>query len=193
MSNYNIKKTINTNLLNISLGYTKKKSNNFLSYILLGVLHNNVIIDLNQTLKSFNIMLNFIEDLIQNKGIILFIGTDNVLLNKLIKNLANKYNQLYVDYNQNINLDIIPDAIFSFNNNNIFINNLNIPLLSIIDTKDSIKNLTYFVVANTKSFKLNLIYLYLIFNSILKGFLKTKINFYKDKQVFSEKEKYLIL
>lgn len=25
MSNYNIKKTINTNLLNISLGYTKKK------------------------------------------------------------------------------------------------------------------------------------------------------------------------
>ena len=73
MSNYNIKKTINTNLLNISLGYTKKKSNNFLSYILLGVLHNNVIIDLNQTLKSFNIMLNFIEDLIQNKGIILFI------------------------------------------------------------------------------------------------------------------------
>ena len=193
MSNYNIKKTINTNLLNISLGYTKKKSNNFLSYILLGVLHNNVIIDLNQTLKSFNIMLNFIEDLIQNKGIILFIGTDNILLNKLIKNLANKYNQLYVDYNQNINLDIIPDAIFSFNNNNIFINNLNIPLLSIIDTKDSIKNLTYFVVANTKSFKLNLIYLYLIFNSILKGSLKTKINFYKDKQVFSEKEKYLIL
>ena len=88
MSNYNIKKTINTNLLNISLGYTKKKSNNFLSYILLGVLHNNVIIDLNKTLKSFNIMLNFIEDLIQNKGIILFIGTDNVLLNKLIKNTS---------------------------------------------------------------------------------------------------------
>ena len=185
-NNNNISFLTNFNILNnkyffiLCLNIKKRTNQNYISNTLfLGYKYNYLILNINILIKTLKQILNLIENITSNNGNILFLYTRNKILNYLLqKNCIYKnvsYLSNFTEKQQNIltYLDKFPDLIISldYQVNAIFLNKISIfntPIICITDMLNTniITKQMYYLLINNNSLYINIILIYIFFNSI---------------------------
>jgi len=185
-NNNNISFLTNFNILNnkyfffLFLNIKKRTNQNYISNTLfLGYKYNYLILNINILIKTLKQILNLIENITSNNGNILFLYTRNKILNYLLqKNCIYKnvsYLSNFTEKQQNIltYLDKFPDLIISldYQVNAIFLNKISIfntPIICITDMLNTniITKQMYYLLINNKSLYINILLIYIFFNSI---------------------------
>ena len=185
-NNNNISFLTNFNILNnkyffiLCLNIKKRNNQNYISNTLfLGYKYNYLILNINILIKTLKQILNLIENITSNNGNILFLYTRNKILNYLLqKNCIYKnvsYLSNFTEKQQNIltYLDKFPDLIISldYQVNAIFLNKISIfntPIICITDMLNTniITKQMYYLLINNKSLYINILLIYIFFNSI---------------------------
>jgi len=185
-NNNNISFLTNFNILNnkyffiLCLNIKKRTNQNYISNTLfLGYKYNYLILNINILIKTLKQILNLIENITSNNGNILFLYTRNKILNYLLqKNCIYKnvsYLSNFTEKQQNIltYLDKFPDLIISldYQVNAIFLNKISIfntPIICITDMLNTniITKQMYYLLINNKSLYINILLIYIFFNSI---------------------------
>ena len=185
-NNNNISFLTNFNILNnkyffiLCLNIKKRTNQNYISNTLfLGYKYNYLILNINILIKTLKQILILIENITLNNGNILFLYTRNKIINYLLqKNSIYKstfYLNNFTEKQQNVltYLDKLPDLVISFDyqTNAIFLNKistLNTPIICITDLLNTniITKQMYYLLINNKSLYINIILIYIFFNSI---------------------------
>ena len=186
MQNNNTSFLANFNILSnkyffvLCLNIKKRTNQNYISNTLfLGYKYNYLILNINILIKTLKQILNLIENITSNNGNILFLYTRNKILNYLLqKNCIYKnvsYLSNFTEKQQNIltYLDKFPDLIISldYQVNAIFLNKISIfntPIICITDMLNTniITKQMYYLLINNKSLYINILLIYIFFNSI---------------------------
>ena len=178
LNNFNILN--NKYFLILCLNIKKRTNQNYISNTLfLGYKYNYLILNINILIKTLKQILNLIENITSNNGNILFLYTRNKILNYLLqKNCIYKnvsYLSNFTEKQQNIltYLDKFPDLIISldYQVNAIFLNKISIfntPIICITDMLNTniITKQMYYLLINNKSLYINILLIYIFFNSI---------------------------
>ncbi|MBR2055541.1 MAG: hypothetical protein IJ970_00610, partial [Mycoplasmataceae bacterium] len=153
---------------------------NYISNTLfLGYKYNYLILNINILIKTLKQILILINNITSNNGNILFLYTNNKIINYLLqKNSIYKstfYLNNFIEKQQNVltYLDKFPDLVISFDyqTNAIFLNKIstfNTPIICITDLLNTniITKQMYYLLINNKSLYINIILIYILFNSI---------------------------
>ena len=186
MQNNNTSFLANFNILSnkyffvLCLNIKKRTNQNYISNTLfLGYKYNYLILNINILIKTLKQILILIENITLNNGNILFLYTRNKIINYLLqKNSIYKstfYLNNFTEKQQNVltYLDKLPDLVISFDyqTNAIFLNKistLNTPIICITDLLNTniITKQMYYLLINNKSLYINIILIYIFFNSI---------------------------
>lgn len=178
LNNFNILN--NKYFLILCLNIKKRTNQNYISNTLfLGYKYNYLILNINILIKTLKQILILIENITLNNGNILFLYTRNKIINYLLqKNSIYKstfYLNNFTEKQQNVltYLDKLPDLVISFDyqTNAIFLNKistLNTPIICITDLLNTniITKQMYYLLINNKSLYINIILIYIFFNSI---------------------------
>lgn len=186
MQNNNIPFLTNFNIFNnkyffvLCLNIKKRTNQNYISNTLfLGYKYNYLILNINILIKTLKQILILINNITSNNGNILFLYTNNKIINYLLqKNSIYKstfYLNNFIEKQQNVltYLDKFPDLVISFDyqTNAIFLNKIstfNTPIICITNLLNTniITKQMYYLLINNKSLYINIILIYILFNSI---------------------------
>lgn len=164
----------------LCLNLRKKSNQNYISNTLfLGYKYNYLILNINIMLKTLKTILALISSIQLNKGTILFLYTRNKILNYLVQKNTIYTNTYYLSNfiakQQNIltYLKFFPDLVISFDYqaNAIFLNKIstyNTPIICFTDLLNNniISKQMYYLLINNNSLYINILLIYIIFNSI---------------------------
>ena len=164
----------------LCLNLRKKSNQNYISNTLfLGYKYNYLILNINIMLKTLKTILALISSIQLNKGPILFLYTRNKILNYLVQKNTIYSNTYYLSNfiakQQNIltYLKFFPDLVISFDYqaNAIFLNKIstyNTPIICFTDLLNNniISKQMYYLLINNNSLYINILLIYIIFNSI---------------------------
>jgi len=201
-SNLTIKLTINQMLMsNVHIGHKKKFLNTRIKPYLLGVRNNVYILNIIHTGFQFKTVINMIINLISIRQKLLIVKDRDIFNFRQLLNLnhvffydkkwiggsltnfrkvrqSSKFQEDNNFYNSLGSMRYMPSLVFFFDSDlskwaTIEASNLEIPIISIIDSNTTLSNLVnYPIVGNSKSFESVFLYLNLLVNSILKGHQK---------------------
>ena len=186
MQNNNTSFLANFNILSnkyffvLCLNIKKRTNQNYISNTLfLGYKYNYLILNINILIKTLKQILILIENITSNNGNILFLYTRNKIINYLLqKNSIYKstfYLNNFIEKQQNVltYLDKFPDLVISFDysTNAIFLNKIstfNVPIICITNLLNTniITKQMYYLLINNNSLYINIILIYILFNSI---------------------------
>ena len=186
MQNNNTSFLANFNILSnkyffvLCLNIKKRTNQNYISNTLfLGYKYHYLILNINILIKTLKQILILIENITSNNGNILFLYTRNKIINYLLqKNSIYKstfYLNNFIEKQQNVltYLDKFPDLVISFDysTNAIFLNKIstfNVPIIFITNLLNTniITKQMYYLLINNNSLYINIILIYILFNSI---------------------------
>jgi small subunit ribosomal protein S2 len=163
-----------------------------MSKYIIGTINDIHIINIEYTIITLRNIINFLENLIINKGkLMIFINNVNNI-NNILSTLSYKYiqynskekngmftNKKYVSCNEN---KYIPDVLFIFNVNKYIYtikeaNKLKIPIIALVDSNCNPSNITYPIPGNNDSIQSIQLIGNLINKVILHSLIKDKLYF----------------
>lgn len=176
LNNFNI---LNNKYFFVLCFYLKKTNTKIYHTLFIGYKFNYLFLNINIFIKYLRQNLEILKTITRNNGNILFLYTNNKILNFLIKKNSK---QMHCSYLSNFKakqvnlinyLDNFPDLVISldYKTNAIFLNkisNYNVPVICFTNLLNSniINNMFYYLMFNNKSLYTNIILIYLIFNNI---------------------------
>lgn len=165
--------------------YLKNKSNSdfITEYLFIGYKYNYLILNINILVKHLKDILFLIKKISSKKGNILVLHTKNSVLNNILKINCKKSRIKFLSENENNSqanllksLKKFPDLVISFDYQaNIHfltkIAHFNVPVICITDflSRNVVNNMYYYLIINNNTLYINIILIYLIFNSINDG------------------------
>lgn len=175
-NNYNF---LNNKYFFVLCFYLKKSNTKVYNTLFIGYKYNYLFLNINIFLKLLRQNMELFKTITKNNGNILFLYTNNKILDFLIKknsvNLHCFFLSNFVSKQVNLlsYLETFPDLVVSFNykDNAIFLNkiaNYNVPVLCFTNLLNTniINNMFYYLIFNNKSIYTNIILIYIIFNNI---------------------------
>ena len=176
LNNFNI---LNNKYFFVLCFYLKKTNTKIYHTLFIGYKFNYLFLNINIFIKYLRQNLEIIKTITRNNGNILFLYTNNKILNFLIKKNSKQMHWSYLSNfkAKQVNLinylDNFPDLVISldYKTNAIFLNkisNYNVPVICFTNLLNSniINNMFYYLMFNNKSLYTNIILIYLIFNNI---------------------------
>lgn len=159
--------------------YLKRHNVKIYNTLFIGYKYNYLFLNVNVFLKILRQNMELIKIIARKNGNILFLYTDNKILNFLLKKNSTKFHSFFLtnfvskQANLLTYLNTLPDLVISFDYqiNAIFLNKIskyNVPVLCFTNSLNTniITNMFYYSIINNKSLYTNIILIYIIFNNI---------------------------